>query len=86
MQILTSSTERVTRSELPHAREKLAETADEKRHADDDVRRRYPICGDIDERKDERRRRERKQTAVFGASVKFHMDGRSRDMQLPSMK
>ena len=67
--ILTSSTERVTRSEFPHTREKLAETANEERHADDNVRRRHPTRGDIDEREDEGRRREREQTAEDGSTT-----------------
>ena len=48
---LTRCTERVTCSELPHAREELAEAADEKRHTNNNVRYGHTIRLNIDQGK-----------------------------------
>ena len=66
---LTGSAECVRARKLPHARHELRETADEERHADDDVRVRDPTSLRIVHRQYERRRREGVQATGGGGNA-----------------
>lgn len=71
--MLTGSAESVARSEFPHACEELSETTDAESHTDYNVRGAYSSRLAVDQRQDERRRREREQTTGVVTSEARHV-------------